>query len=168
MPLSGAVADRAKGIIPITWDALASDNRVGDGLLQGAIDVAKAATAGLVVAPTAEQNYPVIVVDQIAKLAVIEICNAGIDYWMNQSQSVSATGTNENISYVDRAAQLADLRKALVLETRERVSEIAKLVGFYQDNGRAVPLMSSATINPFHLTPSPEEFPRPYKQTQYS
>lgn len=168
MALAGAVADRTRAIIPITWDALISDDRVGDGSLQSAIDLAKSTATGNLVEPTAEQNYPLVVIDYIAKLAAIEIAQTGIDYWMNQSVSISSTGTNENITYTDRAKVLEDLRGNLLLETRQKQPEVAKLIGYVLDTGKAVPLMSSANINPFHLTPSPEEFPRPYRQTQYS
>lgn len=168
MALAGVIADRVRGLIPITWDALTKDARVGDVPLQAAIDLAKETVTGQVVAENLEGNYPFIVVDFIAKLAVIEIARTGSDFWMNQAQSISATGTNENLSYVDRANVLQELRKELVLETREKQWEISKMVGYWIDNGRAVPQLSSANINPFHLTPSPEEFPRPYRQTQYS
>lgn len=168
MPVTGAIADRAQAIIPITWDALSHDARVGDGPLQSAIDLAKQTTTGEIVPSTQEQNYPVIAVDYMAKLAAIEICRTAIDYWMNQATSVSSTGTNENESYIDRADEISKLRDNLVLETREKYTEVAKIIGYWTDNGRAVPQLSTATINPFHLTPSPEEFPRPYRQTPYS
>lgn len=168
LPVTGAIADRVRGLIPITWDALQKDKRVGDSTLQGSIDVAKANVTGTVVPSGQENGYPVIVVDFIAKCAVIEIVPAGVDFWMNQSLMVSSTGTNEVISYVDRASQLEELKREYLEETRTKGVEIAKLIGFYADNGRAVPQMSSAAINPYHLTPSPEEFPRPYRQTQYS
>jgi hypothetical protein len=168
MAIQGAVADRVRALIPITYDALEKDDRVGDSTLQSAIDLAKENTAGIVVANAQEELYPVVVVDYIAKLAVIEISNAAIDYWMNQALAVSATGTNENLSYVDRAAYVGNLRAQYIQETREKYNQVAKIVGYYIDNGESVPQLSSATINPFHLTPSPEEFPRPYRQTQYS
>lgn len=168
MAIAGVIAERAQAIIPITWDALESDSRVGDTPLQSAINLAKAVVTGQVVDPTQENLYPLIVIDYIAKAAVVEITQAGIDFWMNQSINLSATGTNENLVYTDRAQRLAALRADLVTETRQKQPEIQKLVNYYIDNGHAVPQMSSANINPFHLTPSPEEFPRPYRQTQYS
>lgn len=168
MPLAGAIADRVKGLIPITCDALASDMRVGEPPLRRAIDLAKETVTGTVVTENLEQNYPLIVVDYIAKIAVIEIAPMARDFWMNQSTSISSTGTNEIVTYVDRADAMDKLREALLLETRNKQMEISKMVGFYIDNGRAVPRLNSANINPFHLTPSPEEFPRPYRQTQYS
>lgn len=168
MPVVGPIAEYTRGIIPITWDALLNDPRVGDSVLQQAVDLAKTNTTGTVVPPSQEQNYPLVAIDYMAKLAAIEICRSGIDFWMNQATDVSASGTNEHISYIDRASTLSDLRKQLITETRDLSLEISKLIGYYIDSGRAVPQLSSANINPFHNTPSPEEFPRPYKQTPYS
>lgn len=168
MPPVGPIADRTKGLIPITWDALESDTRVGDVPLQAAIDYAKEHTFGTVIDPSLENQYPLVAIEYCAKLAVIEIALTGIDFWMNQATNVTSSGTNENESYIDRASKLEELRTTYIEETREQYTEVAKLVGFYIDNGRAVPQLSSATINPFHNTPSPEEFPRPYRQTPYS
>jgi hypothetical protein len=168
MPVTGAVADRIHALIPITWDALLNDPRVGDGTLQTAIDVAKENTTGQIIDPSQEENYPVVAVDYMAKLAIIEICTAAVDYWMNQATNVSATGTNENESYIDRAQAISGVRQRYIEETRRKLPQISKLIGYWIDDGRAVPQMSSANIQPFHLTPSPEEFPRPYRQTQYS
>lgn len=168
MALAGAIADRIRGLIPVTWDALKNDARVGEMPLQIAIDLAKETVTGRVVAETAERAYPLVVIDFLAKTAVIEICPMGFDFWMNQAQTVSSTGTNELVSYTDRANRLESLRGDLITETRQKWEQIAKVVGYWVDSGRAVPQMSSANINPFHLTPSPEEFPRPFRQTQYS
>jgi hypothetical protein len=168
MPVAGAVAERTRALIPITWDALSRDPRVGDGSLQTAIDLAKSSTTGQVVEPEFEDTYPLVAVDYMAKLAAIEICQTGIDFWMNQSMVISASGTNESLTYTDRANVLAELRAHLINETRQKYTQVAKLIGYYIDNGQAIPQLSSASINPYHLTPSPEEFPRPYKQTQYS
>lgn len=164
----GAIADRIRSLLPITWDALSVDPRIGDGVLQSAVDLAKWNTTGNVFDSSQEGFYPVVVVDYMAKLAAIQICNAGIDYWMNQAMNVSSSGTNESLSYTDRASHLAALAQGWLTETRAIAAEIAKLVGYWIDSGHDVPLMSSATINPFHLTPSPEEFPRPFRQTAYS
>jgi hypothetical protein len=72
------------------------------------------------------------------------------------------------LSYIDRAQRIDAVRQEYLQETRGKYGEVATLIGYWVNNGRDVPQLSSATINPFHLTPSPEEFPRPYKQTQYS
>jgi hypothetical protein len=168
MSMRGVIATRLQALLPITWDALQNDPRVGDGVLQSAIDVAKSTVTGQDVDPSLEGNYPVVVVDYIAKMAAIELIITGIDFWMNQSLSITSSGTNESLSYIDRAARLDVLRQEYIAETRMKQQEMATLVGYWVNNGRAVPQMSSASINPFHLTPSPEEFPRPFIQTQYS
>src|SRR5438270_9279715 len=134
MPIQGAVADRVRALIPVTWDALEKDQRVGDSALQSAIDLAKNMTTGQAITPVQEQNYPVIAVDYMAKLAIIEICNTAADFWMNQSLSVSATGTNENLSYVDRAQRIESLKQEYLEETREKYSEVATLIGYWIDN----------------------------------
>jgi hypothetical protein len=165
----GPIAQRAQGLIPITWDALLADPRVPiEGTLQAAIDLAKQNTFGSVISEAQELISPFIAIDYCAKLAVIEIARSGEDFWMNQAMSVSSSGTNENTSYIDRASKLEQTRAELITETRDMQMEVSKIVGYYIDNGRAVPQLSSATINPYHNTPSPEEFPREYRQTPYS
>jgi hypothetical protein len=168
MSVAGVIADRVRALVPITWDAIKSDVRIGDAPLQSAIDLAKETVTGVVVAEHEEELYPHIVIDFIAKTAVVEIIPMGIDFWMNKPTSISSTGTNELSSYTDRAKMLSDLRFTLAEELRVKQQEIAKIIGYWIDSGRAVPQLSSANVNPYHLTPSPEEFPRPYRQTQYS
>src|SRR3974390_255619 len=143
MPIAGAVADRVRALIPITWDALEQDPRVGDTLLQSAIDVAKANVTGTVIDPTQENTYPILVVDFIAKTAALEIIPTGIDYWMNQSIAYNAVGTNDSATYVDRAARIDVLRGEYLQETRLKWTMVAKMVGYWIDNGRAVPHLSS-------------------------
>lgn len=165
----GPIAQRAQGLIPVTWDMLLRSKIVPqDGTLLAAINLAKQNTFGSVITIAQENASPFIAIDYAAKLAVIEIAVAGVDVWMDQAMSVSSQGTNENLSYIDRASKLEDRRTELISETRDMQMEVSKIVGYYIDNGRAVPQLSSATINPFHNTPSPEEYPRPYRQTPYS
>lgn len=168
MPPVGPTADRVQSLIPITWDALQGDPRVPSDALQGAINLAQENTFGSSLTVAQEETYPYVAIDYAAKLAVMEICRTGIDYWMNQALSVDSTGTNEHLSYIDRAGQLEKLREDLISETRQLAVRVGKLLNIYIDDGRAVPQLSSANINPFFNTPSPEEFPRPYRQTPYS
>ena len=167
MPLEGAIAERTRAILPVTWDALAGDSRFGDGLLQTAIDYSKENVTGEVVVPADEATtYPLIVIDYIAKMAALEIIPPWIDFWMNQPVSESATGTNENHSFEARAEVLKELRKDLLEETRRRAGEIADILGFRRQRSTGVPL--SSTIDDEFLTPSPQEFPRPYAVTDRS
>lgn len=167
MPVEGAIAERVRGILPVTWDALQSDPRFGDGLLQTAIDTAKENITGVVVAPNTEETvYPLIVVDFIAKIAALEIIPAGIDFWMNEPVTETATGTQEAHGFVDRADKLIEQRENLLLETRMRAAEIAAILGYSRIGNRRVPLLN--TMDDEFLTPSPQEFPRPYRVTDRS
>jgi len=165
MAVEGAIAERTRSLLPITWDALSRDSRYGDALLRQAVDVAKNAVFGTVVIPTAEGAYPLAAIDYTAKLAAIELCTPGIDFWMNQPSSESATGTNENHSFVDRVTALTQLRLQLIQETRRVASEIADLVNFRQFSPRRALIN---TLDDEFLTPSPQEFPRPYVATDRS
>lgn len=160
MPVAGAIAERVQGILPVTWDALTRDPRYGDGLMRQTIDYVKDSVFGEVVAPEAESVYPMLTIDYAAKLAALEIIPAGIDFWMNEPISESATGTNENHSFTDRAAALRQLRADLLEQTRLLAPDIQGLLGYRRVSGRAVPLMD--TIDTPLLTPDPTTFPRPF------
>lgn len=167
MPLEGAIAERTRAVLPVTWDALVADPRFGDGLLQTAIDYAKENVTGEVVAPADESDtYPLIVIDYIAKMAALEIIPPGIDFWMNEAIAESATGTNEVHSFEARAEILRETRKDLLEETRRRAGEIAEVLGYRRTRTTGVPL--SSTIDDEFLTPSPQEFPRPYAASDRS
>lgn len=165
MAVPGVIAERTRGILPVTWDALSRDPRFGDDLLQQKIDVAKQSVFGTQIAPTAESTYPLMALDYAAKIAAIEICAPGIDFWMNEPTSESATGTNENHTFTERAATLASLRAYLIEETRRTAGDIATLVGYRQFSPRR-PLLN--TMDDEFLTPSPQEFPRPFIATDRS
>lgn len=166
MSLEGAIAERTRGIIPVTWDALMRDPRFGDGLLQTAIDTAKENVTGETVTPNGEANYPLIVIDFIAKVAALEIISPGIDFWMNEPISESASGTNENHTFPDRAKTLQELRRVLLEETRAKADEIAEVLGYRRSRARGVP--RSNTLDDEFLTPSHQEFPRLYAPTSRS
>lgn len=159
----GAIAERVQGIVPVTWSAISTDNRgFGDALLQGAIDTAKENVTGVVIDPGLEENYSLIVIDFIAKVAVLDLIPGAIDFWMDQPIAVGITGTNESKSWESRVSALEDLRTQLLAETRAKFDEIAAIVGFRRTDRRR-PLIS--TLDDPLLTPSPLEFPRPYRVT---
>ena len=165
MPLPGDIAERTRGLLPVTWDALEGDSRYGDVLLATALDIARESVLGKQTTESEEDLLPRIVVDYVAKIAAIEIIPAGIDYWMSETISVVTTGTNESETYTDRAAMLRQLRQDLLAETRAAAANNAAVVGYSQPTV-ARPRMN--TINDLLLTPSPQEFPRPFTQTPQS
>ena len=166
MPVEGAIAERLRGILPVTWDALSKDNRYGDGLLRVTIDTAKENVLGSVMIPTAEASLPLVVIDYVAKIAAIELTLPGIDFWMNESIITSATGTNETTSYEARAQQLQELRRELIAETRISWPDVAGLIAFRRARRSGIPRIN--TMEDPLLTPSPQEFPRPYRATERS
>lgn len=166
MAIEGRIAERAQTILPITWDALLNDERFGEASLVVALDTAKVAVTGTTVTAIAEDLYDSVVIDYIAKVAILELIPAGIDFWMNQPTSESATGTEENHTFIDRAEALRKLAEALLKETRDKADEIALMLGYIRPSGKARP--KSSTIDDEFLTPSHQEFPRPYVVTDRS
>lgn len=166
MAVVGAIADRVKGIIPVTWDALSQDARFGEALLRTAIDTKKEEVFGVVVADTAESTYPLIVINYVAKLVALELITPGIDYWRNEPVSVSATGTNEQTTYSDPVVALQALRESLLAETRRDWPLVKPLVSYTRLS--TAPRARINTQDDEFLTPSPQEFPRPYRVTERS
>jgi hypothetical protein len=166
MPVTGAIADRARGVLPIAWDALSRDVRFGDGSIQAVIDLTKERVLGTGLATGAEGTLPLIVVDYLAKLVALELISPAIDYFMNEPLSESATGTNENHTFTERANELRLLRAALLDETRRLKPDVDPLIGYRPTSNSPRPALN--TINDEFLTPSPQEFPRPYRTTSYS
>lgn len=152
-------------ILPVTWDALSRDTRYGDALLTDTIAYIKEMVFGKAVSTDEENTYPLLVITYAAKLAAIELCNPGIDFWMNQPVSESATGTNENHTFIDRVSALQQLRRQLIEDTRSVAGEVANLLNFRRFSPRR-PLLN--TIDDELLTPSPQEFPRPFVATDRS
>lgn len=166
MPLPGDIAERTRGLLPVTWDALEGDSRYGVVLLATALEIAREAVLGKQTTEAEEDILPRIVIDYVAKVAAIEIIPAGIDYWMSETIAVVTTGTNESETYTDRAAMLRELGKDLLLETRAKADAIAALVNFVPVGQVSRPLLN--TVDDVLLTPSPQEFPRPFTQTPFS
>lgn len=167
MAVVGAIAERARGIIPITWSALSADARFGDARLQTTIDTVKEAVFGTVSLPGLESALPLIVVDYVAKLVVLELINPGMDLLRATAPtSVGATGTNEQEVFVDPVETLRQLRVELLAETTRLKPTVDPLINFRRVSGAPRPLIS--TLDDPFLTPSPQEFPRPYRATDRS
>lgn len=166
MAVEGEIATRTQAIMPITWDALSKDTRFGEGQLRSTIDIVKTRIMGENVDPEDEVNYPLLVIDYLSKLSALELVNPGIEFWMSQPQSSTATGTSEDVSYPSRTAELRNLRTYLIAEVKKLEPSVIPLID-YKRISRA-PRASSSTQNDPFLTPSPQEFPRPYGSTSFS
>ena len=151
----GAIADRAKAFIPMTWDGLAGDSRYGTTLLQGRVDRAKFEVLGTDAPPenvenTLDENLK----EHITKRAVVKIIPAGIEFWTQQPITVTTTGTSEVSSYESRIAHLRELFKQLQLE----IIEEEPLINPPIVKTRGFPEVSDGQ-NEILITPNPHAFP---------
>lgn len=167
MAIEGVIAERTRAILPVTWDALERDPRYGDDLLIALMEDIKEEVFGKQPNETELEAYPLIVINFVAKTVAIEIIPAAVDFWMNEPVSESATGTNESHTFDLRAQRLLDLRKELLLETRAKWGEVAAILGVTPHHSNS-PRAAISTLNDEFLTPSPQEFPRPYTTTNFS
>lgn len=112
----GAIAERTKAFIPITWDALNGDSRFGPTMLQDRVERAKYEVLGTA-APIegAEGALSEDLKEFIAKKSAVKLIPAGIEFWLNQPITKTTTGTNEVVSYESRVTQLR-----LLLETLQK------------------------------------------------
>ena len=154
----GAIADRARSFISVTWHGLTGDARFGITLLQGRVERAKYEVLGSAApAEPAEGTLPEDQIEHIAKRAVVKIIPAGIEFWADQPIAVNTTGTAEVVSYESR---IDTLRKLFAQLTQE-IAEEEPLV---------TPILSAATGFPavsdgqsdILITPNPHTFPPLY------
>ena len=167
MAVQGVIAERTRGILPSTWDMLSKLPTFGDDALRIAIDTVKEMVFGEVVSPTAEIQYSVLVVDYVAKLCALELITPGIDAWRATGPiSLTATGTSEATVYSDPVVALEQLRRDLLEETRKLWPLVNPFIEYAPVS--VGPRAVSNSVNEIFLTPSPQEFARPYRQTDRS
>jgi hypothetical protein len=164
MAVAGAIADAARGELPVTWDMLSKDRRFGDALLQRAIDTVKEKILGTTAGN--EEELPLIVIKYLGKLVALDLITPGIDSWRDNPVSLVTTGTNEQTTYSDPVEGLLKLRELLLKATRDDWADVAPLINFRRLRGGPRPLIN--TLDDEFLTPSPQEFPRPYRVTERS
>jgi hypothetical protein len=166
MPVAGAIAEAVRAVMPTTWDMLSKEGGFGDGTLRMVIDTKKEEVLGTRGTPQAEEALPLIVIRYIAKLCALELINPGLDAWRNKPIAINTTGTSEIESYSDAREMLVELRKQLLEDTRREWALVKPLITFRRISSGPRP--ASSTIDDEFLTPSPQEFPRPYRVTDRS
>lgn len=157
----GAIADRAKSFIPVTWDALLGDSRYGEDLLQGRVERAKFEVLG-VTAPSeqAELTIEENLLEHLAKRTVVKVIPAGIEFWADRPISVTTTGTQEVVSYESRINQLRELFRQL---SGEVAAEEPILTPILRTSG--FPAVSDGQDD-ILITANPHEFPPTYGGTE--
>ncbi len=154
---TGAVYRAAKSIIPVTWGRLENWEDYGDSLLQDQIENCKLRVFNSSVSATDEKNYDRRVIDYIAKLTVLYVIPAGMDYWLSQKQSVSATGVNENASYPDRIEALEKIYEKLLREISQDRAEVEAILGTSITEFNSDFPIFSAGAEEGYITPLPSE-----------
>jgi hypothetical protein len=166
MAVAGAIAEATRGQLPVTWDMLSTSRKFGDALLRRAIDGVKEEILGTVGTPESEDELPLSVIKYLGKLVALELITPGIDAWRSEPTSLVTTGTSEQTTYSDPVDGLLKLRELLLKQTRTDWANVAPLINFRRIQGGPRPAMN--TLNDEFLTPSPQEFPRPYRVTERS
>lgn len=124
--LSGGFADWARGELPQEWDAL--NREYGDSFMQRKIDSVSMMLFNEILDTDTQEALDPRVQDYVGKLVALELINPAISYWSKQAISVGARGQNEIKSYKDRAEDLQELRKQLLVATRGMQTEVWSLV----------------------------------------
>jgi hypothetical protein len=102
-----------------------------------------------------------LVVEFVAKNSAVAIIDPAIDYWMEQADSVTTTGTSETTTYPDRIKALENLKESLTKEIAQLEPIVSPLIPVIRTRkGTSAPRMSS--INQPLLSPDPQDFGAPY------
>ena len=83
----GRIADTAQTEIPVIWDALKNDTRVGDTTLAARETYITNLIFGSDLTTTQQDALSVLVNEYAAKALAIELVDVSIDFWMVQSQT---------------------------------------------------------------------------------
>lgn len=157
---TGEISDQARQLMPITWDELSKDARYGDRMLQTRINYVKYKLFATIVDPLEEvTSYNPLLLDFVAKNVALQIIPAGIDYWMNQQESISTSGTREAVSYPNRINALKNLKEWLEVEVSNLRPEFDGQFAV-RKKSRAPKVSNGNDL----ITPNPQKFPRAFDE----
>lgn len=131
------IAENARDAIPIAWEALkrasapapgTTEPAVEAGIFQRKLDVVQIELFGVVIDDVTEAALDSLVLEYAGKILALKLIPAALDFWASQTTSVTASGRQESKVYTDRAAQLRELRKILLEDTRSMWSEVSVLL----------------------------------------
>lgn len=166
---TSAIAENARDEIPIAWNALTTamtaagqaTPAVDADLFQRKLDSVHMELFGVIIDDATEAALDRLVLEYAGKTLALKVIPAALDFWASQTTSVTASGgRNESKQYTDRAAQLRELRKILIEDTRAMWGEVS---GLLTDSTKAtrsggIPRVSqvgeSTTPDPFGFEPA--------------
>jgi hypothetical protein len=156
--VTGEIYNQAKQLMPVTWSALSSDQRYGDVMLMGRVNYIKYKLFATVVSVLSEATvYDPMVLDYAAKEVALQVIPTGIDYWMDQKNSIQTKGTQETATWPDRINALEKLHEWLLKEVRDLRPEID---GLTVRRKGGYPKVSNDDQNV--ITPNPQDFGEPF------
>lgn len=143
----GAIAEAAAGEIPETWKALTNSARgypatFFDRRLNGVMR----RYLGAVLTPDEQNALDPVVIDYLGKRLALSLIVAGIDYWSKQRIQTGVQGSrNENVTYKDRASDLKDIQKMLLIDVMHLWVEVQPLLPNRRVRQAAVPAVTTET-----------------------
>jgi hypothetical protein len=106
----GAIADRTTDYLPGSLTAMRKSEQYGDESLQRTINVVKfRLTATALPAYLEATTYTPPVIDYLAMWTALEVIPHAVDFYNDKSSTVTTTGTNESLTFPDRAKTLWDI-----------------------------------------------------------
>lgn len=152
------ISTRVRNLMPVTWDAMSSDSRVDDSVLTDPVELACALYLEEdTPSDTTLEALSRVVIEFLAKYAALELTGPAIDYWMEQKESITTTGTNETVTFPNRIKAIENLRAALVEDLAKLEPIVAPLIPVIATRkGTSAPRLSS--IEDDLLTPNPQDF----------
>lgn len=163
MAVGGTIALNARSELPLTWEALSSAPAYGDPFLQRKVNTVMVRLFGIILDEDEQDALDLLVADYAGKMVALQLVVPGIDYWSKQQTGVSATGRNETKTYKDRAQDLKDLQKLLLIETTNLWPDVqALLVSRRTNTLAAVPRVGQIGDTTVPNTSDPRDFEPAY------
>ena len=166
MPVLGDIARKARERMPATWKALAGRDEFGEEGLQSRTDDVKYRLFGEVVAHDQEMvRYGPLGTDYAGVVLALELIVPGYDHWNASATSWSASGKNENKTFLNRADGLLKLRDEILKPEEARLYPLVAdlLVDVLEPRRRMVP-RAADPLDAHHVTPDPFSFEGPFER----
>jgi hypothetical protein len=146
---TGAIAQRIRGFLPLTYAALIDDVRFGEREMQDVVEEVKTRVLGTANYKDAEHEveYGPVVGAYLAKSATVTLIPAGVDFWMNQHIASRTGGSgNENSQYTDRANTLFKLGDRLAKELEADFANVVGMITIVQRRRISLPRVSREDV----------------------
>jgi hypothetical protein len=150
----GRIADNAKSNVPVTWDMLSKDKRVGDATLTEREKYVIRLIFGVALEEATENALDQLVIEYAGKRLALEVIDVAIDLISHLSQMESTQQPVEIVQFPDRLKNLKEQKKDLIVGLAELEPLVVGLIPNLQARrSRSAPLLSS--MNDDLLTPNP-------------